>query len=405
MAFRRQSNYVPRVALSKLTARDAFRFVLLFGAVNFFADMTYESARSITGPFLGTLGASAMAVGFVAGFGELIGYGLRSITGFACDRTGAYWAVCLLGYAVNLLAVPALALAGNWPLAAALIVVERTGRAIRKPATEVMLAFAGRHMGQGWVFGLNEALDQAGATLGPLVVSLVLYLRGGYRMGFAILLVPALCTLAVLLTARHFFPRPQDLDPAGRSLQARGFTLPYWIYVAGGMCLAAGFADFSLIAFHFQKTHLVPEAVIPMLYAAANAMGAIGALVLGRLYDRLGLAVVLGAFLLGAAFAPMVFLGNAGVAGLGVVIWGVGMGAQESLLKPIVAGLIAANKRGTAFGLFDACFGVAWFLGSALMGFLYMRSIVGLVVFSVAAQLMALPIFVVARAAARKGGG
>jgi predicted MFS family arabinose efflux permease len=391
------------VSLPKLTARDAFRFVLLFGAVNFFADMTYESSRSITGPFLGTLGASALVVGLVAGFGELIGYGLRSLTGFACDKTGAYWTVCLIGYAINLLAVPALALAGNWPLAAALIVVERTGRAIRKPATEVMLAFAGRHMGQGWVFGVNEALDQAGATLGPLVVSLVLYLRGGYRTGFAILLVPALCTLTVLLVARHFFPRPQDLDPAGRLLHARGFSLPYWIYVAAGMCLAAGFADFSLIAFHFQKTHVVPEAVTPMLYAAASAMGAIGALVFGRLYDRLGIAVVLSAFFVGSAFAPLVFLGNAGLAGLGVVIWGIGMGAQESLLKPIVAGLIAANKRGTAFGLYDACFGVAWFLGSALMGFLYTRSIPALVIFSVTAQLMALPIFILARFMTKKG--
>jgi MFS family permease len=381
---------------TSLTARNAFRFALIFGAVNLFADMTYESARSITGPFLGTLGASALVVGFVAGFGELIGYGLRALTGFIGDRTGRYWIVTLIGYAVQLLAVPALALAGNWPMAAALIIMERTGRAIRKPTTEAMLSFAGKHMGQGWVFGLNEALDQTGATLGPLVVGLVLFLHGGYRTGFAILLVPALCTLAVLLVARYFFPHPQHLDPTGRTLVAKGFPGAYWLYLAAAACIAAGFADFSLIAFHFQKTQVIPDAVAPMLYAAANAMGAIGALVLGRIFDKVGLPVVLAAFFIGSLFAPLVFLGGSTLAGIGVVLWGIGMGAQESLLKPIIAGLAPANQRGTAFGVFDSGFGLAWFLGSALMGFLYTQSIVALVIFSVAIQLAALPVFVIA---------
>jgi MFS family permease len=385
-----------------LTARNAFRFALVFGFVNLFADMTYESARSITGPFLGSLGASALVVGLVAGAGESIGYGLRSLTGFIGDRTGRYWAVALFGYAINLLAVPALALAGNWPLAAALMILERTGRAIRKPATEAMLSFAGTHMGQGWVFGLNEALDQTGATLGPLMVALVLYLHGGYRSGFALLLVPALCTLSVLLVARYFFPHPHDLE-AGRVLRTKGFPLAYWIYLTAGACIAAGFADFSLIAFHFQQARVIPDALTPVLYAMAMAMGAIGALVFGRLYDKVGLPVVLTAFALGALFAPLVFLGHGGVAVLGVVLWGIGMGAQESLLKPIIAGLVASNKRGTAFGVFDSGFGIAWFLGSALMGFLYTQSILALVIFSVVTQVAALPVLVLARGIGRGG--
>jgi MFS family permease len=379
-----------------LSAKNAFRFVLVLGFVNLFADMTYESARSINGAFLSTLGASATVVGLVAGFGEMIGYGLRSLTGFIGDRTGRYWAAALFGYAINLLAVPALALAGNWPLAAALMILERTGRAIRKPATEAMLSFAGKHMGQGWVFGLNEALDQTGATLGPLMVSLVLYRQGGYRNGYALLLGPALCTLTVLLVARYFFPNPQDLG-AGRSLQAKGFSRAYWIYFVAGACVAAGFADFSLIAFHFQKTKVISDALTPVLYAVAMATGAIAALVFGRLYDRVGLPVVLAAFGLGALFAPLVFFGHGLVAAAGVVLWGLGLGAQESLLKPIIAGLIEARKRGTAFGVFDGGFGLAWFLGSALMGFLYTQSILALVIFSVAAQLAALPVLVAAK--------
>src|SRR5712691_9525448 len=106
-----------RTTLAKL----AFRFVLTIGIVNLFADLTYEGACSITGPFLGSLGASATVIGIVVGFGELLGYGLRSVSGFLADKTHKYWLVAFVGYAINMLAVPALALAGNWPIAAALI--------------------------------------------------------------------------------------------------------------------------------------------------------------------------------------------------------------------------------------------------------------------------------------------
>jgi len=134
-----------------------------------------------------------------------------------------------------------------------------------------------------------------------------------------------------------------------------------------------------------------------VLYSIAMAMGALGALIFGRLYDRFGIPVVLAAFFMSSFFAPMVFLGGSAFAWAGVILWGIGMGAQESLLKPIVAGLTSPNKRGTAFGVFDAGFGIAWFLGSALMGFLYTKSIVALTIFSVVLQLISLPIFAVAK--------
>src|SRR5881394_1160955 len=166
---------------SKNLAQLAFKFVLTIGIVNLFADMTYEGARSITGPFLQSLGATALAVGLIASGGELFGYVLRSVAGYVADKTHRYWIVIFVGYALNMLVVPALALAGNWPIAAVLIMAERTGRGIRKPATDAMLSYAGESIGHGWVFGLNEGLDQAGATLGPLIVALVMYVNGGYR--------------------------------------------------------------------------------------------------------------------------------------------------------------------------------------------------------------------------------
>src|SRR5947207_15803137 len=239
-------------------AKLAFRFVLIIGIVNFFADMTYEGARSIMGPFLGSLGASAAILGFVAGFGELVGYGLRSVSGYLADKTHKYWAVTFFGYAVNMLAVPALALAGNWPVAAALVIAERTGRAIRSPSVEAMISYAGKEIGHGWVFGLNEALDQGGATVGPLIVALVLYLKGGYRYGFAVLLLSALLCLGTLVLARILYARPHELEGnKAQPLSGKGFPKTYWLYVAAGAFIAAGFADFALISFHFQKSATV----------------------------------------------------------------------------------------------------------------------------------------------------
>ena len=296
-----------------------------------------------------------------------------------------------------MLAVPTLALAGQWPLAAGLVVAERTGRAIRKPVVEAMLSHAGRSIGVGWVFGLNEALDQAGATIGPLFIALILFLEGGYRTGFGVLLVPALFCLGILVVARVLYPRPQELEElSGQPVAARYLTRPYWIYLSGGALIAAGFADFALIGFHFQKANTVPVKLIPVFYAVAMASSAIASIPLGRLFDRFGPNVSLFAFLISAASAPLIFLGASVSALIGMILWGIGMSAQGSLLQAMLTGVIPPRKRSTAFGFFDTGYGIAWFLGSAAMGLLYDKSILGVVVFSVVLQLAALPIFFLA---------
>lgn len=377
--------------------RSALRFVVIIGIVNLFADLTYEGARGIVGPFLGSLGASAAIVGFVAGFGELMGYGLRSVSGYFADKFHRHWVFAFLGYAVNMLAVPALALAGQWPLAAGLVVAERVGRGIRKPTVEAMLSYAGKSIGAGWVFGLNEALDQAGATIGPLLMALVLYLNGGYRTGFGMLLIPALLCLGILVMARLLHPRPHELEEgAGRSLATTNLTRAYWVYLAAGGLIAAGFADFALIGFHFHKANVVPENLIPVFYAVAMASSALASIPLGRIFDRFGPNISLFAFLISAASAPLVFLGGSISALIGMILWGIGMSAQGSLFQAILTGVIPPAKRSTAFGLFDTGYGVAWFLGSAVMGLLYDKSILGVALFSVILQLAALPILFIA---------
>jgi MFS family permease len=374
--------------------RTAVSFVVLLGVVSLLADVTYEGARSITGPYLAVLGASGAVVGTVSGLGELIGYGLRLFSGYLSDRTGRYWTLTIAGYAVNLLAVPLLALAGRWEVAALLIIAERTGKAIRTPARDAMLSHATKAVGRGWGFGLHEALDQVGAMLGPLVVAGVYTVRGDYAAGFAVLLLPALLALSVLVVARRLYPRPRDLEPAGPRLEAASLPAAFWLYLAAASLVAAGYADFPLIAFHFQEKAVIAPTWIPILYAMAMGVDALAALVFGRLYDRRGLRVLTAVALGSAFFAPLVFAGGFAASLAGMALWGIGMGAQESIMRAAVAGMAPAHRRGAAYGLFNTGFGVAWFLGSVLMGFLYDTSLPALIAFSVLIQLAAVPLFI-----------
>jgi len=379
----------------------ALKFVILLGVVSLFADMTYEGARSITGPFLAVLGASATVVGVFAGLGELLGYGLRLLSGYLSDRTGRYWTVTLVGYAINLLAVPLLALAGRWEVAVLLMMAERIGKAIRNPSRDAMLSHATKEMGRGWGFGLHEAMDQSGAMLGPLAVAAVLFFKGSYRAGFGILLVPALLAIGILLTARWLYPHPRDLEAISSKLETQGFQHVFWLYLAAAALIGAGYADFPLIAYHFQKVSLVSQDWIPIFYAVAMGVAALSALLFGRLFDRVGISILIGVALLSAFFAPLVFLGGFHLALAGMALWGIGMGAQESIMRAAIAGMVPIHRRGTAYGIFNTGYGMFWFAGSALMGVLYDISVPSLIVFSVAIQLASIPLFFLV---ARKSG-
>ncbi len=375
----------------------ALKFVILLGIVSLFADMTYEGARSITGPYLASLGASGTAVGVVAGFGELIGYALRLVSGYISDRTRKYWAVALLGYFVNLLAVPLLALAGRWEIAAFLMMAERMGKAIRNPSRDAMLSHATHSIGRGWGFGLHEAMDQIGAILGPLIVAGVLYFNGGYRTSFAILVIPALLALAVLLVARSLYPSPRDLEVTYVELKKGRFSRIFWLYLTAVSLVAAGYVDYPLISFHFEKLSVVPKIWIPVFYAVAMGVDALSALFFGRLFDKMGLSILIVVSLLSSLFAPLVFLGGFNLALVGMALWGIGMGAQESIMRAVIAEMVPMDRRGTAYGIFNAGFGFFWFLGSALMGVLYDVSISSFIIFSIVMQLASIPFFILIR--------
>lgn len=377
---------------SAFTKTTAIRFVVLFGIVSLFADLTYEGSRSITGQYLATLGTTATVVGVVAGLGELLGYGLRLVSGRWAERTQKFWPITLFGYVIQMVSVPMLALAGNWQIAALLILVERIGKATRNPPRDVMLSHAAKEMGYGWGFGVHEALDQLGALIGPLVVAFVVARHGNYRAAFAVLLVPALITLALVVVARFMYPRPEDLERHTGELRGEGFSRQYWIYLIAAALVAAGFADFQLIAYHFQKADAFRVAWIPILYAIAMAVSGAGSLAFGRMFDRFGIRVLVPLTIVSALFAPFVFFGGFWMAVTGAALWGLGMGVHESIVPAAVAHLVPSQKRPSAYGIFTAGYGIAWFIGSAVEGVLYDHSVAAVVIFCLAVQLAAVPV-------------
>ncbi len=371
-------------------SRAALKFVVLLGFVSLCADATYEGARSITGAYLAILGASGTVVGLTAGLGELIGYSLRLVTGYLSDRTQQYWRITTVGYAINTAVVPLMALAGRWEILAGLMIAERMGKAIRTPPRDVLLSHAAIRVGKGFGFGLHEAMDQIGAVAGPLLVTLVLALQKGYPAGFAILVIPAVLGLIALLVGQWTYPNPREFEPTIQNLHGEGLPRRFWIYLIAVALIAAGFVDFPLIAFHLQQIGLDQPTQIPLLYALAMGVDAIAALIFGYWFDRIGIVTLILAIVLSLGFAPAIFWGGTGMAVLGMILWGIGMGAQESILKAVIAGMVPPERRGSAYGIFNTGYGLAWFAGSALMGILYDYSLIALVSFSVVIQLISI---------------
>ena len=387
----------------KIAAGSAMAFIVLMGIISLFSDMAHEGAAGIMGAYLGVVGASAAAIGFVSGLGECVGYALRLLTGILTDRSKKYWTLTIIGYVVDCAAIPALALVprGGWIWACGLIIVQRIGKAVKKPAKDTLLSFAAKQNGAGKSFAIQELLDQIGAFLGPVLLFFVMLLKQSedlysvYSVCFLILGIPALVTIVLLFVARKRFPNPEQFEPQQKEEQPRfRMNRSFLFYVIAISLFAAGFIDFSLITLHTANCALVAESTLSLVYAGAMAVDALSALFFGWLFDKRGLGVLTLSTLLSAPFAIFVFsLNTRWALFVGVALWGVGMGAQESVLKAAVTQIVPRQNRSVGFGIFQTAFGVSWFLGSWLMGVLYDASPVGMVVFSVAMQLASVPFF------------
>ena len=392
----------------------AMLFILLFGIVSLFSDMTHEGASSIRGAYLSLLGASAGVIGFVSGMGEMIGYSMRYIFGRITDKTRRYWPMTIAGYVLDIAAVPALALVGNhgWIAACGLLLVQRMGKAIKKPAKDTIMSFAASQEGAGRSFGIQEVMDQTGAFLGPVMLYLVMLFQTEgdifrkFSVCFALTAIPGAIALIMLLVTKCKFPNPEQFEPEPKEYVPFKMEKRFLFYIAGISLFAFGFIDYSLVIMHISNRFaslapglsetgsIVTGGQLPLLYAGAMIVDAVAALIFGLLYDKKGVKVLVWSTLISAPFAIFIFGSNSIPMVLcGIGLWGVGMGAQESILKAAVAGMVPKASRATGYGIFEGAFGLFWFLGSWLLGVLYDLSIPAMIVVSVAAQFAAIPLY------------
>ena len=400
---------------SKKRISQAMIFIILFGIVSLFSDMTHEGASSIRGAYMSLLGASAGAIGFVSGLGELIGYSMRYVFGRLTDKTKRYWLMTIAGYVLDVLAVPALALVGEhgWIAACGLLIIQRMGKAIKKPAKDTIMSFAASQEGLGKSFGIQEVLDQIGAFLGPVLLYVVMLFKTEgstfeiYSRCFAVLAVPGAITILLLLITKYKFPNPENFEPEEKKFTPFKVKKEFIFYIAGISLFAFGFIDYSIIIMHVSKTYtnisaqltetssLVNSGTLPLLYAGAMLVDAVAALIFGLMYDKKGVKALAWSTVISAPFAILVF-GTKSTSALllGIALWGVGMGAQESILKAAVTKMVPKSSRATGYGVFECSFGVFWFLGSWLLGVLYDISIPAMITVSVVSQLAAIPLYI-----------
>lgn len=383
----------------------AMTFLLLFGIVSLFSDMTHEGAASIQGAYMSLLGASAAVIGFVSGLGELVGYSMRYVFGRITDRTKKYWPMTIAGYLIDILAVPLLAFVGpnGWIWACILLVVQRMGKAIKKPAKDTIMSFAATQEKVGRSFGIQEMLDQIGAFLGPLLLYVVMLFRTDgdtfktYSLCFLFLIVPAVLTIALLFLTKHKFPNPDQFEPEPKTYVPFKMKKSFIFYIVGISLFAFGFIDYSLVAMHISNVYIaegntfITSETLPLLYSGAMLIDAVSAIVFGKLYDRFGVASLILATVISGLFAIFIFaFDSLPMLLAGIAMWGIGMGAQESILKAAVTTMVPKNSRATGYGIFECSFGIFWFLGSWLLGVLYDCSIVAMVSVSVSAQFLSI---------------
>ena len=394
-----------RLAVGRPQLRP-WHFVLFFGLVSLFADMVYEGARSIIGPYLATLGASATVVGAVAGAGEFIGYSLRVISGYLVQRRGHYWAWTITGYALTVLSVPLIGSTNVIAPALVLYGTERLGKAVRSPAKDTLLSYASTQTGRGTAFGVHQAMDQAGAMAGPLLLAAVLSQHeGDYRLAFGVLIVPGVVVLGLLFWLRHRVPDPAAYEvgalvpDAPREVSAGhddgsvrvGLPPLLWQYIGAIALLSLGVASFPLLAFHAQTQHLLTPVQVPLLFALAMLVDGVSGLLMGRFYDRRGPQVLL-VVPVAAGVAAIAFTHNATLVWVGVAVWGVVHGVMDSTVKAVVTELVAPAARSIAFGWLAFVRGLGLLVAGVALGFAYDQSITLVIVLILGANAVAMAV-------------
>ena len=391
-------------------AQAAMSFIVLMAIVSLFNDMTFEGAASVLGAYETLLGMPTIWLTAISGAGALLGCSLRMLFGYFSDKTGKYWPFVLIGYGVDMISVPLLALVpeNGWALAVVFILSEKLGKAIKKPAKSALVSFAAKQKGEGKSFALGEALDQIGACTGPLIVTAAFAFTSSeaslrqYHVAFLFLGVPALACLGLLIAARIRYPKPEDFERSERKEGIGKFKMSpaFLVFCLGGAIFAMGFMDsFSLLNKDILLKGVIGESSLPLLYSYAMFIDALSALFFGFLYDKIGFFSLAIATALSAPYGFLVFgASSLWVIFLGLTSWGIGIGACESVLLSGIASLSNKENRARSYGFFELCYGLSAFGFSFLIAYLYEKSSLVLSWFIALTILAAAILFVLAEA-------
>lgn len=373
----------------------AIQVIFIFGIISLLGDMVYESARSANSQYFNIIGVTATQIGLAFGIGEFLGYFLRLIAGVLSDKSGKHWFFIFIGYGA-LAVVPIMGFTMNWNILVVLVLMERIGKSLRNPAKDTILSgVAENQVGTGFAFGLQEALDQIGAFSGPLIFAFVFYITGKngitqYQSGYKLLIIPYVVLMLFVFFAYIKIKR-NNLIPALKTREYRSERLKpiFWIYLGFTFFTTIGFVNFALIGFHLKSNGLISDGNITLLYAGAMAIDALTAIIIGKTYDKMkvksgnktgGLIVLLSIPFI-TVLLPFLTLTNSIVLIIaGMTIFGIVMGAHETIMRSAIADITPFYKRGTSFGVFNAGYGLALLAGAALMGWLYDKNMNGIII-------------------------
>lgn len=387
--------------------KKAFLIITLFGLISLFGDIIYEGARGVNGPYLKILGSNAALLGLIIGISEFIGYGLRFFSGYLSDKTKAHWFFLFLGYSL-LISIPLLSLTGIWQIAAMLIVLERLGKGLRSPARDTLVSFATKKVGTGVGFGISEFFDQIGATTGPLIFSLFFLSKGvgerslhDYQSAYRIMFIPYLILIGIIVSV-YFIYKGFNIENVERKIENEGLSKLFWLYSLFTFTTTFGFVNFALIGYHMKDSKIVSDNLIPLFYAVAMLVDAVFAIIIGKVYDNFkenskkedaGLNLLVVIPILTTFIIPLAFSLNYYFVLIAVIIWGIVMGAHETIMKAAIADITSIKKRGTGYGIFNLIYGLSFFLGSSFVGFLYDFSKGILITFLIISQVISIFLF------------
>ena len=375
--------------------RTAFLVFIFLSLVSLFADMTYEGARSMIGPYLEYIEAMAVIAGVVS-IGELVSYLSRGLGGFiagASRSSKVYWALVYVGYGINLIVVPLMGLFGRWEIVLALIMIERLGKGLRAPARDVILSEVTKNIGRGKAFGFHELMDQLGAVLGPMIASFALYTRG-YMEAFLVLAVPAVMSIIMVFSANRLYPKIESVEVSKEGTKARSLPKIFWNFTLAAVFMSLGFVSWFFLSYYF-RAEAFPDYLIPLMYSIAMLSDGIVAFPVGLMYDRVGVKVLLITPIVIMSILPLVLLRSYVWIIVGVILWGLVMGFYETVMRAFIADVIETELRSYAYGIYGVLYGVSWTFGNVIIALLYQCNVLRYApIYVVVVELIALIILV-----------